>query len=108
MSEEKPEKDPFSYMVEMYDSWVKAWANTMSETASSPRFVESMSQQMEGSLEFWSLVRGQVSQAMEGMLQQMNLPTQSEMVGLAERLTSIEMRLDDIEDKLDQLLDRAE
>ncbi len=108
MSEEKSEKDPFAYMVEMYDNWAKAWAKTMSETASSPRFVESMSRQMEGSLEFWSLVRSQVSQAVEQMLQGMNLPTQSEIIDLADRLTHIEMRLDDIEDKLDQLLDRSE
>lgn len=107
MDEERPEKDPFAQMVDFYDDWIKAWANTMSKTASSPKFVDSMSQQLEGGLEFWSLVRGQMNQAMEQMLAQMKLPTQSEVLGLAERLTNIEMRLDDIEHKLDQLLDRA-
>ena len=36
----------------------------------------------------------------------MSLPTQSEVVSLAERLTTIEMRLDDVDAKLDEILDQ--
>jgi polyhydroxyalkanoate synthesis regulator phasin len=43
---------------------------------------------------------------MEQYLQQMSLPTQSEVVSLAERLTTIEMRLDDMDEKLDEILDQ--
>ena len=66
-----------------------------------------MAQQTEGSLEFWALVRRQVGEAMEQYLQQMSLPTQSEVVSLAERLTTIEMRLDDMDAKLDEVLDHV-
>lgn len=106
MSEEPPKSDPFANMLEFYDNWTKAWANAMSETVASPRFAETMSEQMEGSLDFWAVVRQQVGQAMEQYLQQMSLPTQSEVVGLGERLTAMEMRLDDMEAKLDEILDR--
>jgi uncharacterized damage-inducible protein DinB len=106
--EEEPKKsavDPFANMMQFYDNWSKTWANSMSETVANPRFAETMSQQMAGSLEFWSVVRQQVGDAMEQYLQQLSLPTQQEVVSLAERMTTIEMRLDDVEAKLDQILD---
>jgi hypothetical protein len=98
--------DPFSGMMQFYDQWAKTWANSMSETVANPRFAETMAQQTEGSLEFWALVRRQVGEAMEQYLQQMSLPTQSEVVSLAERLTTIEMRIDDVDSKLDEILDQ--
>ena len=109
MSEEKSEKsqaDPMASMMQFYEQWTKTWANSMSETVASPRFAETMAKQTEGSLEFWSLVRRQVGEAMEQYLQQMGLPTQGEVVSLAERLTTIEMRLDDVDAKLDEVLDQ--
>ena len=103
---EKPPLDPFAGMLQFYENWSKSWASTMSETVANERFAETMAQQMEGRLEFWSHVRRQVGDVMEQYLQQMNLPTQREVVGLAERLTGIEMRMDDIEAKVDEVLDR--
>jgi uncharacterized damage-inducible protein DinB len=109
MSQENPENkqtDPMSSMMQFYEQWTQAWAKSMSETVANPRFAETMAQQTEGSLEFWAVVRRQVGEAMEQYLQQMSLPTQSEVVSLAERLTTIEMRLDDMDAKLDEVLDQ--
>ncbi|MFN2223605.1 MAG: poly(R)-hydroxyalkanoic acid synthase subunit PhaE [Chloroflexota bacterium] len=109
MSEEDPKNeqaDPMSSMMQFYEQWTQAWAKSLSETVASPRFAETMADQTEGSLEFWALVRRQVGEAMEQYLQQMSLPTQSEVVSLAERLTTIEMRLDDMDEKLDEILDQ--
>lgn len=109
MSEEDPKKtqaDPLASMMQFYEQWTKTWADSLSETVANPRFAETMAQQTEASLEFWSVVRRQVGAAMEQYLQQMSLPTQSEVVSLAERLTTIEMRLDDVDAKLDEVLDQ--
>jgi len=108
MSEENPDNppvDPMTSMMQFYEQWTNTWAKSMSETVANPRFAETMAQQTEGSLEFWALVRRQVGEAMEQYLQQMSLPTQSEVVSLAQRLTTIEMRLDDMDEKLDDVLD---
>jgi hypothetical protein len=43
------------------------------------------------------------SQFMSQILSQLNLPTQGEIISLAERLTNIEMRLDDLDARLDQM-----
>ena len=107
MSEEDTENaqpDPMANMMQFYEQWTQTWAKSMSETVANPRFAETMAQQTEGSLEFWAMVRRQVGEAMEQYLQQMSLPTQSEVVSLAERLTTIEMSLDDMDDKLDEIL----
>ena len=53
---EQTQADPFANMIQFYDNWTKAWANSMSDMVASPRFAETMAQQTEGSLEFWSLV----------------------------------------------------
>jgi hypothetical protein len=42
---------------------------------------------------------------MEQYLRQMSLPTRSEVLSLAERITRMEMTLDDIEAKMDEALD---
>ena len=42
---------------------------------------------------------------MEQYLQQMNLPTRTEVISMAERLTKIEMAMDDLDAKLDEVLD---
>ncbi len=108
MSEEKnhqSEADPFASMIQMYENWTKMWSGTMSESATSKRFVETMGQQMEGSLEAMALMRQQMGSMIEKYLQQMNLPTHGEVVSLADRLTVLEMKMDDLDAKLDEALD---
>ena len=75
------------------------------EMASNKNFADSMAQQLEASLSATQLLRRQMGELMEQSMQQMSLPTRREMLGIAERMTHIEMRLDDMENKLDQVLD---
>lgn len=108
MSEEKsgnPEVDPLAPMMQFYDSWVKTWSGTMSETVASEQFAETMAKQMEGNLEAMAVVRRQVGETMEQYLHQMSLPTRDEVLGLAERLTKLEMAIDDVDAKVDEILD---
>jgi len=102
---EQPESDPFSQMLQFYDDWTKTWAGAASEMASSKTFADSMAQQLEASLSATQLMRRQMGELMEQSMQQMSLPTRREILGIAERMTNIEMRLDDMEAKIDQLLD---
>lgn len=97
--------DPFAGMIQFYDTWSKTWASAMTEAVSNKSFAETMGQGMESSMEALSLVRKQVNELMEGYLQQMSMPTRSEVISLAERLTTIEMAVDDLDAKLDEVLD---
>ena len=104
-SDEKQVGNPFSQMVQFYDDWTKTWSGAASEMASSKKFADSMAQQLESSLSTTQLLRSQMGQLMEQSLQQMNLPSRSEMLAMAKQMTRMEMRLDDVEAKLDQVLD---
>lgn len=113
MSTEKDEKqaiektvaDPFAQMFQFYDAFAKSWASVMTETVASRGFAESMGKQVESSLDAVSLMRRQMGELMEQYLQQMSLPTHKEVVGIAERLTRLEMAVDDLNAKLDEALD---
>ena len=98
--------DPFANMLQFYDNWTSAWANTMSELVANPRFAETMAQQTEGALDFWSVVNKQVSESMEQYLQRLKLPTHGEVVSLAQQLPAVEMRLDEMEAQLEERLDQ--
>ena len=109
MSEEKKQEqefDPSTMMLQFYDNWTKSWAKAMSDTVASKTFAESMGKQMESSLDAMGMVRRQVSEMMEQYLQQMSMPTRSEVLSLGERLTKIEMTIDDLDAKLDEVLDQ--
>lgn len=117
MSDEKKDKqiepqdekealvDPFAQMFQFYDNFSKSWSGVMSEAVGSKSFAESMSQQMEGSLDTLTLFRRQFGDMMEQYLQLLNLPTRKEITNIAQRLTHLEMALDDLNAKMDDILD---
>ena len=102
---EQPEGDPFSQMVRFYDDWTKTWSGAASEMASNKNVADSMAQQLESSLSTAQMMRRQMGELMEQSMQQMSMPTRKEILSIAERMTSIEMRLDDMEAKVDEVLD---
>ena len=104
-NDEKQSADPFSQMVQFYDDWTKNWSGALSNTVSSRGFVDSVAEQMESSLGVMGMVRRQMADLMEQSLQQMSLPTRSDLLSVSKRLTNVEMRLDDVEAKLDEVLD---
>jgi polyhydroxyalkanoic acid synthase PhaR subunit len=93
--------DPF----ELWKPFQDAWAKALSESVSSEDFAKAMGKYLDEYLQTYAPMRRQVERFVEAYLQQMNLPTRAEVVGLAERLANIEMRLDDLDAKLDEALD---
>ena len=105
--EESKVLDPFAQMIQFYDTYAKSWSDVMSGAVASKGVAEAMGQQMEGSLEALTLWRKQMGMVFEQYLQQMSLPTKSQVINLAERLTNVEMAIQDLDEKLDELLDRV-
>jgi polyhydroxyalkanoic acid synthase PhaR subunit len=105
MTTPPPEFDPFSPWKPFQNAWMEAWGKAMSETVSSEEFAKNMGQYLDKFLQAATPVRQQTDRAMESYLAQMNLPTQAEVVSLAERLTQLERRADDLDAKADEILD---
>jgi hypothetical protein len=102
---EKPNLDPFAPVVQFSDLWMKSWADVLSQTVASQGFAESMGEHLEGFMEATKLMRQQVKVTMEQALEQANMPSREQVVGLAERVTHVEMVLDDVEVKVDESLE---
>jgi hypothetical protein len=101
---EKMAVGAFGEMIQFYDTFAKTWAKAMSDAVSSEGFAQAVAKQVESSLDAMTLMRRQMGTWMEQYLQQMNLPTRSEIISLAERLTDLEMATDDIDAKLHEVL----
>ena len=104
-SSNKSEIDPFTQMFKYYEMLSSSWAKVMSDSFANKTFAESMGEQIEGSLDAFSLIRRQYSDFVEQYLAQLNIPTHKDITNLAERLTKMEMDIDDLNDKIDQVLD---
>ena len=109
MSEKQTEKvvpDLFSPWTELPAAGAEAWSKAMSDVVNSESFARAMGEYVESALEASMLLRRQAEAAMEMYLKQMNLSSRQDVIGLAERLTRLEMRLDDLDAKTDEVLDR--
>lgn len=106
MSEQKsdqPQFDPFA----AWKPFQEAWAKAMSETVATEDFAKAMGDYLGHYIQTSAPLRQQMDKAVEHYLHQMNLPTRTEVISLAERLTNLEMRADDLDAKMDELLDHV-
>jgi len=106
MEESKePEVDPLALVIHVFDKLGKSMAGTMSEVVSNKNMIDLASKQMASDLDAAGSIRRQAAELMEEYWHQVSLPSRTEVISLAERLTNIEMRLDDMDAKLDEALD---
>lgn len=97
---DKP-SDPMDPWREMRDAFLKSWSKTMIDTVNSDSYVKATGAILDTYLSASSPFRETVEKAMLHALQQLSMPSRADFVGLAERMTNIEMRLDDMDAKLD-------
>ncbi len=100
--------DPFELWRGMRDAGMDAWAKMMTQTVNTEAYAQATGAMLEAYLAASAPAREAFAAGMAAALQQMNLPTRADVLGLAERLTNIEMRLDDLDAKLDAALQRSE
>ena len=100
-----PEVDPLAPMIHFFDKLGRSMAETMSEVAANKSMIDLANKQMGSGLDAAGSIRRQAAELMEEHWHQVSLPSRTEVVSLAERLTNIEIRLDDMDAKLDEALD---
>ncbi len=95
--------DPFGAMQSFRDANLDAWSKAMLQLVSSDAYSQATGQALDAYLSTSAPFRRVLESTMTQVLTQFNMPTRSDVVSLAERLTNIEMRLDDLDAKLDAL-----
>lgn len=102
---QKPDEqvfDPFGAFKNMRDSGMDAWSKMMIQMVNTEAYAQASSAMMDTWLTNSAPFRKVIESTMTQVLTQLNLPMRSDVTGLSERLTHIEMRLDDMEAKLDE------
>jgi polyhydroxyalkanoic acid synthase PhaR subunit len=94
--------DPFGAWKSMRDTGMDAWSKMMIQLVNTEAYAQATSMMLDTWLTSSAPFRKAVESTMTQALTQLNLPMRSDVTGLAERLTHIEMRLDDLEAKLDE------
>ena len=95
--------DPMSALRQMRDAYLDVWSKTMVDTVNTEAYAKATGSMLDAYLAVSSPFREAVEKALQQALQQLNLPSRQDFIGLAERFTNVEMRLDDMDAKLDKL-----
>jgi hypothetical protein len=102
-SESSKPFDPLEAWKNMRDASLEAWAKVMTDWVNTPAYAQATGVTLDTYLSASAPFREALQKSMVLALQQLGLPTRADFESLAERMTSLEMRLDDIDAKLDQL-----
>jgi hypothetical protein len=97
--------DPTDPWRELRDTYLNSWSKTMVETVNSDAYAKATGAILDTYLSASSPFRETIEKAMLHALQQLSMPSRADFVGLAERVTNIEMRLDDMDAKLDSIIE---
>ncbi len=97
--------DPVGTWRAWRDATLDAWAKSMTAMVNTETFSQAIGAQLDALLAVSGPIQQSVQQYMERYLAQAQLPSRTEVVSLASRLTNIEFRLDDMQAQLDELTD---
>jgi hypothetical protein len=95
--------DPVAAFRDVRDSYLDAWAKTMVEAVNSEAYAKASGTALDTYLSASAPFREAAEKAMLQALQQLSMPSRADFIGLADRLTNVEMRLDDMDAKLDRI-----
>jgi hypothetical protein len=102
-SEGNKTPDQFEQWRGLRDNYLDAWSKAMMEGVNTEAYAKATGAMLDAYLIASMPFREAVEKAMVQALQQLSMPTRADFIGLAERLTNIEMRLDDMDSKLDRI-----
>lgn len=104
---EKPDPlDPFSVLRTVRDTNLEAWSKIMIEVVNSDAYAQAMAKWLDAYLTVSQPFQRVLESTMARVLTSLNMPVRSDVTGLAERLTNIEMSLDDLRALVDDEFQR--
>jgi hypothetical protein len=96
--------DPTGMLKSLRDANLDAWSKMMIDLVNTEAYARATAAMLDVWLSNSAPFRKAIESALTQALTSLNLPTRTDVTGLAERLTNIEMRLDDLDARLDEAL----
>ncbi len=94
--------DPTGMFKDMRFATMDAWSKMMIQLVNTDAYAQATGAMLDA----WTTTSAPFRKAQETVMTQvlanLNMPTRADVIGLAERLTNIEMRLDDLDAKLEE------
>ena len=88
------------------DQWIEAWSKVLSQAMGTEQFAKMMGQSLDQMLVAAAPAKKIVDQQIEQALQALNLPSRSQLTGIAKQLIELEDRIDRLEDSISAKLRR--
>jgi hypothetical protein len=102
-AEATKQPDPTETFREMRDAYLEIWSKNLIETVNSEGYAKASGAALDGFLAVAAPFKEPTDKAMLTMLQQLNMPTSEDFIGLAGRFTNVELLLDNLDAKLDRI-----
>ena len=88
------------------DQWIDAWSKVLGQAMGTEQFAKLMGQSLDQMLVTAAPAKKVVDQQIEQTLQALNLPSRSQLTGIAKQLVELEDRIDRLEDSMNAKLRR--
>lgn len=102
-AEATQQPDPTETFREMRDAYLEIWSKNLIETVNSEGYAKASGAALDGLLAVAAPFKEPTDKAMLSMLQQLNMPTSADFIGLSGRFTNVEVLLDNLDAKLDRI-----
>jgi hypothetical protein len=90
------------------DQWIEAWSRVLGQAMSTEHFAQFMGRSLEGWLTAQAPLKKAGEQALEQMLQGLNLASRTQLTAVAKQIVELEERLERLEDGITAVLERLE
>jgi hypothetical protein len=94
--------DPTGMFKSMRDANMDAWSKMMVQLVNSEAYARATGTVLDAWLSSSTPFHKAMEKALTQVLTNLQIPTRADLIGLAQRLTNIEMRLDDLEAMLEE------
>ena len=95
--------DPTEAFRELRDGYLEIWSKNLIETVNSEDYAKASGAALDGFLAVAAPFKEPTEKAMLKMLQQLNMPTSADFMGLSGRFANVELLLDNLDAKLDRI-----
>lgn len=90
------------------DQWIEAWSRVLGQAMGTEHFAKLMGQSLDQFLASQAPLKKAADQAIEQALQSLNLPSRSQLTGVAKQIVELEDRIERIEDMLGAVVRRLD
>ena len=88
------------------DQWIESWSKVLGQAMGTEQFAKMMGQSLDQMLVTAAPARKVVDQQIEQALQALNLPSRTQLTGIAKQLVELEDRIDRLEESINAKLRR--